>query len=233
MKRGMIAMSAMLCMNLYGSEYLNLGDAWENSVEFSKYVELIKNQKFYEAMKVKIDFLDKKTPEYLKDYLSDFKPELKDEYLGYVNLLPLELKDLLKELHKKSKKYIDSSDTQQKHQFVKHLCHFITSYKEQDGKTTKKLHHLIKFVPQIKNANFIAILEDMAKKADIEASKTPEQKQKEYEDFMKETKQRIEATEKRIEATEKRIEAEKKEILIWKEIIRDLEALPDVKLPKK
>ena len=59
----------------------------------------------------------------------------------------------------------------------------------------------------------------MAKYADTEAAKTPEQKQKEYDEF--------------IEATDKRIEANRKEIAIWNKIIEDLNALPDVKLLDK
>lgn len=102
----------------------------------------------------------------------------------------MQLKDLLKELHKKSKKYISISDIKQKHQFVKHLYNFIYSYYQKDGKTTKTLKYLIKFVPEIKNAEFIPVLENMAKYADTEAAKTSEQKQKEYDEFIEANKKR-------------------------------------------
>lgn len=220
MKRGIIAISAVLIMNLYGSEYSSFENYWLSTPEYNKYIQLSENGKIGEAMQIKKDVLSKFTPVYLKDYLDDFRPEVKDEYLGYINnLLPMQLKDLLKELHKKSKKYISSSDIKQKHQFVKHLYNFIYSYYQKDGKTTKTLKYLIKFVPQIKNAEFIPVLENMAKYADTEAAKTPEQKQKEYDDYMKSIK--------------KEIEANKKEIEIWNRIIKDLNALSDVKLLDK
>lgn len=227
MKRGMIAISAVLIMNLYGSEYSSFENYWLSTPEYNKYIQLSENGKIGEAMQIKKDVISKFAPLYLKDYLDDFRPEVKDEYLGYINnLLPMQLKDLLKELHKKSKKYISSSDIKQKHQFVKHLYNFIYSYYQKDGKTTKTLKYLIKFVPEIKNAEFIPVLENMAKYADTEAAKMPEQKQKEYDEF-------IETTDKRIEANKKDIEANKKEIAIWNKIIEDLNALPDVKLSDK
>jgi len=227
MKRGMIAIGAFLTMALYGSEYSSFENYWLSTPEYNKYIQLSQNGKIDEAMKIKKDVISKFAPLYLKDYLDDFRPEVKDEYLGYINnLLPMQLNDLLKELHKKSKKYINSSDIKQKHQFVKHLYNFIYSYYQKDGKTTKTLKYLIKFVPEIKNAEFIPVLENMAKYADTEAAKTPEQKQKEYDEF-------IEATDKRIEANKKEIEANRKEIAIWNKIIEDLNALPDVKLLDK
>ncbi len=219
MKPGMmIVMSVVAVMGLH-AQTQSFDQIWEASPEFKHYKSLIEKKQITEAMSYKLATRPRYTKEYMRDYLNDFKPQNQAEYTRYIEQLPSHLIEILKTFHIQSKSYIAALDAQQKHQFVKHLYHFIESYKEEDGKTTKRVGYLIKFVPQIAQAPFIPIMRSMATHADTEAAKTPEQKQKEYDDYMA-------AIKKEIEAIDKRIEANKKEIEIWNRIIKDLNALP-------
>lgn len=51
MKQGMISISAVLIMNLYGSEYSSFENYWLSTPEYNKYIQLSENGKLVKQCK--------------------------------------------------------------------------------------------------------------------------------------------------------------------------------------
>ena len=95
----------------------------------------------------------------------------------------------------------------------------------EDAKAQKFLNRLIEKHHALSTTKLYPTLQKIAKESDIEAVKTPQQRQKEYEEFIAEEHRKQEASQKNIDNSQKNIDNSQKNIDNWNEIINKLKSL--------
>jgi len=218
-----------LLLLLLLTSYINadtIAQQWERSPQHKEYLQAMEAGDLQKAMEIKKATVSEILKVELKDYIADFKDKYEAKYLNKISRdLPPKLIDLLKEIYIKVSSNVPKNNPKMRNDFVKYLYRFIKSYNLQDGNTQKELNKLFLKTIGIENTSIGMTLKEMAKSADSEASKSPEQKRKEYEEYMQSLDKRIAEDNKRIADGNKRIAEEKRKQAEWDIIIKQLKSL--------
>jgi hypothetical protein len=209
-----ILITLMFMTSLY-AQNTTIANEWEASPQYKEYLQFMEAGDLKSAMKIKKDKVDVITLKVMKPYLSHFKEKYREMFAKKVcDNLPIELNDMLNVSFFKAKDIlnIDISDEKSLQTLARNFYVFFKVYNEERGEALFFANKISKSFPKIKNTELMNILEAMAKESDIEAAKTPEQKQKDYDNEMIRLDKKIEETDKKIER--------------WKKIIKTLNSLP-------
>ncbi len=202
-----------------------IAQQWENSPKYKEYMQAIKAGDVEKAMKIKKTAINALTEVILQEYLADFKAKYRAKYLAIFQAYPLELKDITVQIHKKLRPHLIDTSIKGRNAFAKAIYNFIEHYNREDGKATKYAKKLFLKLQGSRGTPLEKLVLDMAKQSDIEAAKSPEQKQREYEEYIRKSKERQAELQRNIDANRKEIDANRKEIKKWNEIIKRLKSL--------
>jgi hypothetical protein len=197
----------------------SISEIWESSSEHKEFTALLESGKVQQALQLKLNAINAITKEELHSYFLAFKPKYRQKYVQRYCEFPLGVREITVTLYAIIEPSLKNATQKEKNKVAKAIYDFFSHYTKEDGKALKYAKKLQKTLP--KNAQNSKVLEAifaMAKESDIEAAKTPQQKQKEHEAF-------IEALDKRIEAENKKQKELRRSIEKWDKMIKQLQAI--------
>lgn len=203
-----------------------IAEQWESIPQHKEYLQAMEAGDLQTAMKIKRASVDAITEVVLQEYLADFKAKYRAKYLAIFQAYPLSLRDLTAQIRKKLRPHLKDTSIKGRNAFAKAIYDFIKHYNREDGKATKYAKKLFLKVGGSSGTPLEKLLLDMAKQSDIEAAKSPEQKQREYEEYIRKSKERQDASQRSIDALKRRIDISQRNIDNWNEIINKLGANP-------
>ena len=196
----------------------SIAQQWESTPQHKEYLKAMESGDLQTAMKIKRTAVNAITEVVLEEYLADFKAKYRAKYLAIFQAYPLGLRDLTAQIHKKLRPHLIDTSIKGKNAFAQAIYSFIEHYKREDGKATKYAKKLFLKVKGFRRTPLEKLVLGMAKKSDIEAAKTPEQKQREHEEYMAKTQQKIDTTQQKIDTTQQKIDT-------WNEINRMMNSI--------
>lgn len=169
-------------------------------------------------MEIKKATVNEITKVVLKDYIADFKDKYEAKYLAKFQNFPLGLRDLTSQIHEKLSVSVKDKSDKWKNAFVKSIYDFINQYNKEDWKAEKYAKRLLAKTEWLDGSPLANLILDMWKQSDIEAAKSPEQKQREHEEYI--------ANEKEKQANEKEKQAvSQRTIDKWTELNKALKSM--------
>ena len=192
---------------------------WESSAEYKEYLTFMERGDVGAGMKIKLKAINTLTEQHLSSYLGEFKPKYRQRYLEKYCEMPLVFRELAYNTHKVLSPTLKNKTQKEKNKFAKALYDTLNHTYKEDGLAQKYLNKLTQKHPELKIKKIYPILDEMTRKADEEAAKTPQQKQREYDEYIK-------ASRKRQAESKENIAESKENIAVWQKIIDDLSALP-------
>jgi len=204
-----------------------IADTWEKSPKYPQYLKAMEAWDITAAMKIKKEVINQITKMVLKDYIADFKDKYEARYLSKFQEFPLWLRDLTATIHEKLSPMVKDKTVKWRNAFAKWIYDFIKHYNSEDWKAEKYARKLLDKVEWGQSSPIADLIINMWKQSDIEAAKSPEQKQREYDEFIRKENEKqatitndIDANRKDIDANRKDIDANRKDIdernRIWK-----------------
>ena len=195
-----------------------IADQWKNSPAFGEYLKAKNAWNIKRSIEIRKTTIKEISKTKLGPLVDDFKDKYEQLMLSKFYKFPTWLNDLAIEIHEKWKSLLKNKSEKWRHNFVKGIYNFLDHYNSEDWNAEKFAHRLVKKSPWIEWTQFVKTLISMWKQADIEAGKTPQQRQKEHEEYMLQTQKDIDASQKNIDASQKNIDN-------WNEIINKLKSL--------
>lgn len=174
----------LLALTSLHAQNNSIADEWEASPQFAEYIKLKESGDRDSAMKIKREKIRAITLTTMTPFLGFIKEKYRKRFLEKLYALPLSLLDILNTSFFKAQDILKLSDKKEQHNLAKKFYDLIDHINREDAKAVKYVNKIIKHFPKLKNTELMHNLEAMAKASDIEANKTPEQKQKEHEEFM-------------------------------------------------
>ncbi len=215
---------------------VKIADQWESSPQYPEYIKAMESWNLKTAIKIKKAAVNEITKMVLKDYIADFKDKYEAKYLSRFQEFPLWLRDLTSTIHEKLSPMVKEKTVKWRNAFAKWIYDFIKHYNSEDWKAEKYARKLLDKVEWWNWTPLANLIINMWKQSDIEASKSPEQKQREHEDFIRKEneKQRkenekqfkirkeIDASQRNIDSSQRNIDSSQRNIDKRQKIIDDL-----------
>ena len=204
----------------------SISEIWESSSEHKEFTALLEGGKVQQALQLHNNTINAITKEELHSYFLAFKPKYRQKYMQRYCEFPLGVREITVTLYATIEPSLKNATQKEKNKVAKAIYIFFLFYTKESGKALKYAKKLQKTLPKnAQNSKVLEVIFAMAKESDIEAAKTPQQKQKEHEAFIEALDKRIEAENKKQEAENKKQEAENKKQEKWKIIIKELNQL--------
>ena len=195
---------------------------WESSAEYKEYLTFMERGDVGAGIKIKHKAFNALTEQHLSSYLDEFKPKYRKRYLEKYCEMPLIFRELAYNTHKALSPTLKNKTQKEKNKFAKALYDTLNHTYKEDGLAQKYLKKLTQKHPELKTKKIYSILDEITRKADEEAAKTPQQKQKEYEEYMAASRKRLAELQKSIAESEKNIAESEKNIAKWDAIMKAL-----------
>ena len=171
---------------------------WESSAEYKEYLTFMERGDVGAGMKIKRKAINALTEQHLSNYLNEFKPKYRKRYLEKYCEMPLVFRELAYNTHKALSPTLKNKTQKEKNKFAQMLYMTLNFTYKENGLAQKYLKKLTQKHPELKTKKIYSILNEITLKADEEAAKTPQQKQKEYEEYMAKLKRNIAKSERNI-----------------------------------
>ena len=176
-----------------------IADTWEKSPKYPEYLKAMEAWDITAAMKIKKEAINQITKMVLKDYIADFKDKYEARYLSKFQAFPLWLRDLTATIHEKLSPMVKDKTVKWRNAFAQSIYNFINHYNKEDWKAEKYARKLLDKVEWGQSSPIADLIINMWKQSDIEATKSPEQKQREYDEYMKQLRRNIDASQRNID----------------------------------
>jgi len=195
---------------------------WESSAEYKEYLTFMERGDVSAGMKIKLKAFNALTEQHLRDYLNEFKPKYRQRYLEKYCEMPLLFRELAYNTHKVLSPTLKNKTQKEKNKFAKALYDTLNHTYKEDGLAQKYLKKLTQKHPELKTKKIYSILDEITLKADEEAAKSPQQKQREYEEYMAASRKRQAELDKSIAESERNIAESERNIAKWDAIMKAL-----------
>jgi hemerythrin superfamily protein len=132
---------------------------------------------------------------------------------------PIGVREITVTLYATIEPSLKNATQKEKNKVAKAIYIFFLFYTKESGKALKYAKKLQKTLPKnTQNSKVLEVIFAMAKESDIEAAKTPQQKQREYDEYMRNLHKRQEKLQRSIDESQRNIDK-------WNEIINRLKRL--------
>jgi hypothetical protein len=166
MKRGMIAMSAVLTMSLYSADDTRIGEKWQASPQYQEYLKL-QTADPEKAKVFKEQVITEMTEQGISKYIAGFDARFQDLMCKRVHELPIGLQGLLVDMHTKiTAKLAKSYDVMSMSRIQTFEFNFVDSIYKDKGTALKSIEEVVKIAPELDKIEVIAYLKKLGSNYD-------------------------------------------------------------------